>query len=129
MVKDVQIYIYWVKKNTCLGILKKEEIRDKDHATGLKEGGGIEMSIYSAFHIRDARSLRFEYSPCHGVLQQFGTFSFLQYSNVALIQSHQSRSNAKRHVALRRYFPSHTAWTYVVHYEGSRVNGSIVNES
>jgi len=23
----------------------------------LKEGGGIEMSIYSAFHIRDARSL------------------------------------------------------------------------
>ena len=25
--------------------------------TGLKEGGGIEISIYSAFHIRDARSL------------------------------------------------------------------------
>jgi len=29
----------------------------------LKEGGGIEMSNYSAFHIRDARSLRFEYIP------------------------------------------------------------------
>ena len=28
-----------------------------DNEIGLKEGGGIEMSIYSAFHIRDARSL------------------------------------------------------------------------
>ena len=34
-----------------------------DNEIGLKEGGGIEMSIYSAFHIRDARSLRFEYLP------------------------------------------------------------------
>ena len=25
-----------------------EEIRDKDHATGLKEGEGVEMSNYSA---------------------------------------------------------------------------------
>jgi len=29
---------------------KIEKIRGKDYATGLKEGGGIEMSIYSAFH-------------------------------------------------------------------------------
>ena len=50
-------YIYWVKKKTCLGSFRIEEIRDKDNETGLKEGGGIEMSIYSAFHIRDARSL------------------------------------------------------------------------
>jgi len=34
-----------------------EEIRDKDNETGLKEGGGIEMSNYSAFHMLDARSL------------------------------------------------------------------------
>ena len=40
---------------TCLGVLDREE-RDKDNETGMKEGGGIEMSNYSAFHIRDARS-------------------------------------------------------------------------
>ena len=39
-----------------MGCFRIEEIRDKDNETGLKEGGGIEMSIYSAFHIRDARS-------------------------------------------------------------------------
>ena len=54
-VKDVQIYLYGLKK-TCLGILERGN-RDKDNETGLKEGGGIEMSNYSAFHIRDARSL------------------------------------------------------------------------
>ena len=56
MVKDVKIYIYWVKKDL-FGCFRIEEIREKDNETGLKEGGGIEMSIYSAFHIRDARSL------------------------------------------------------------------------
>ena len=35
------------------GCFRIEEIRDQDNETGLKEGGGIEMSIYSAFHIRD----------------------------------------------------------------------------
>ena len=35
-------------KKTCLGCFRIEEIRDKDNETGLKEGGGIEMSIYSA---------------------------------------------------------------------------------
>ena len=59
-VKDVKIYIYWVKKKTCLGVLERGD-RDNDNETGLKEGGGIEMSIYSAFHIRDARSLRLKY--------------------------------------------------------------------
>ena len=54
-----KIYVDWVKKRTCLGVLDIEEIRDNDNATGLKEGGVIEMSIYSAFHIRDARSLSF----------------------------------------------------------------------
>ena len=54
MVKDVK-YIYWVKKKTCLGVLDRGD-HDKDNETGLKEEGGIEMSIYSAFHIRDARS-------------------------------------------------------------------------
>ena len=43
-------------KKTCLGVLDREE-RKKYNETGLKEGGVIEMSIYSAFHIRDARSL------------------------------------------------------------------------
>ena len=34
-------------KKTCLGVLDRGD-RDKDNETGLKEGGGIEMSIYSA---------------------------------------------------------------------------------
>jgi hypothetical protein len=49
VVKDVQIYLYTLKKEL-FGYFKIEEIRDKDNETGLKEGGGIEMSIYSAFH-------------------------------------------------------------------------------
>ena len=40
-----------------MGDFRIEEIRDQDNETGLKEGGGIEMSIYSAFHLRDACSL------------------------------------------------------------------------
>ena len=39
-----KIYIDWVKKKTCLGVLDIEEIRDKDNATGLEERGGVEMS-------------------------------------------------------------------------------------
>ena len=46
-VKRCQIYFIGLKK-TCLGVFRIEEIRDKDYATGLEEGGGIEMSIYSA---------------------------------------------------------------------------------
>ena len=51
---------YWVRKRL-FGCFRIDEIRDKDNETGLKEGGGIEMSIYSAFHIRDARSLSLKY--------------------------------------------------------------------
>ena len=50
-------YNYWVKKRLVWVVFDIEEIRDKNNETGLKEGRGIEMSIYSAFHIRDARSL------------------------------------------------------------------------
>ena len=42
MVKDVKIYLYGLKK-TCLGVLERGD-RDKNDATGLKEGRGIEMS-------------------------------------------------------------------------------------
>ena len=56
MVKEFKIHFIYVKK-TFLGVLDRRE-RDKYNETGLKEGGGIEMSNYSAFHIRDARSLR-----------------------------------------------------------------------
>ena len=41
------MYFIELKKKTCLGVLNRGE-RDKDYATGLKEGGGIEISIYSA---------------------------------------------------------------------------------
>ena len=41
---------------TCLGVLDRGE-RGDGNGTGLKQREGIEMSIYSAFHIRDARSL------------------------------------------------------------------------
>ena len=54
MVKDEK-NVDNVKIQTCLGVLDRRK-RDKDNETGLKEEGGIEMSIYSAFHIRDARS-------------------------------------------------------------------------
>ena len=53
MVKKSNIFIGL--KKTCLGVLDRGE-RNKSNETGLKEGGGIKMSIYSAFHIRDARS-------------------------------------------------------------------------
>ena len=53
MVKKLNILIGL--KMTCLGILDRGD-REKDNETGLKEGGVIEMSNYSAFHIRDARS-------------------------------------------------------------------------
>ena len=35
---------YWVKKKTCFGCFRIEEIREKNNETGLKEGGGIKMS-------------------------------------------------------------------------------------
>ena len=63
MVKDVKIYLYGLKK-TCLGVLDRGD-RDKDSETGFKEGGGIKMSIYSAFHIRDACSLSLLYFTYH----------------------------------------------------------------
>ena len=45
-----KIYFYWVKKKkTCLGVFRiEEDTQTKDKETGLKEGGGIEMSNYSA---------------------------------------------------------------------------------
>ena len=69
MVKDVKIYnIFIGLKKELFGCFRTEEIRDKDNETGLNEGGGIEMSIYSAFHIRDC-SLSFAFeiltvAPC-----------------------------------------------------------------
>jgi hypothetical protein len=42
---------------TCLGVLDREE-RSDDNGTSLKEGGGIEMSIYSAsIYVMHAPSL------------------------------------------------------------------------
>ena len=40
-------YIYCVKIDL-FGCFRIEEIRDNDNETSLKEGGGREMSIYSA---------------------------------------------------------------------------------
>ena len=37
---------------TCLGVLERGEQGD-DNVISVKEGGGIEMSIYSAFHKRE----------------------------------------------------------------------------
>ena len=64
VVKDVKIYIYWVKKKDLFGCFRIEEIRDKDNATGLKEGGGIEMSttVLSIYAIARS-SFAFEYLP------------------------------------------------------------------
>ena len=46
-------------KKTCLGVLDRGD-REKDNETGLKEGGGIEMST-TVLHSRAAPSL--EYLP------------------------------------------------------------------
>ena len=47
-----------LKKRLVWVVLDIEEIRDKDNATGLKEGGGIEMSNYSAsIHYNDNYNL------------------------------------------------------------------------
>jgi hypothetical protein len=51
---NIYMYIYWVKKKTCLGVLDRGD-RGKDNETGLKEEGGIKIEIYSA-SIRDACS-------------------------------------------------------------------------
>ena len=48
-------YIDWVKKRLVWCVLRIEEIRAKDYETGLKEGGGIEMST-TVSTLRDARS-------------------------------------------------------------------------
>ena len=49
VVKDDKMLIT-LKKKTCLGVLETGE-RDNDNEISLKEEGGIEMSIYCAFHI------------------------------------------------------------------------------
>ena len=53
MAKESNIFIGL--KKTCLGVLDRGE-RDKYNETGLKEGGGIEMST-TVLHSRTAPSL------------------------------------------------------------------------
>ena len=47
---------YWIKKEL-FGFFRIEKIRDKDNATGLKEGGGLDIRNYSAPFA--CRSIRF----------------------------------------------------------------------
>ena len=63
--KRCQNIFIWVKKDL-FGCFRIEEIRDNDNETGLKEGGGIEMST-TVLPLRDARSLRLNthLSPFH----------------------------------------------------------------
>ena len=57
-------YIYWVKKKNLFGLFQNQRrYVNKDNATILNKGGGIEMSTTVLFHIRDARSLRLKYIP------------------------------------------------------------------
>ena len=61
MVKESNIFIGL--KKTCLGVLDRGN-RNKDNETGLKKGGGIEMST-AVLPLRDARSLSLcIYLPC-----------------------------------------------------------------
>ena len=48
--------MYWVKKDL-FGCLQNRGDHNNDNETGLKEGGGIEMST-TVLPLRDARSLR-----------------------------------------------------------------------
>jgi hypothetical protein len=54
--KRCQIYFIGLKK-TCLGVLERGE-RDKDHATGMQEGGGIKI-LTTVLHSRAAPSLKY----------------------------------------------------------------------
>ena len=61
-------YIYWVKKDL-FGCFRIEEIRDKNNATGLKEGGVIKMST-TVLSLRDSRSPSLdEYLPMFHLFQ------------------------------------------------------------
>ena len=40
--------MYCVKKKDLFGCFQNREERDNDNETGLKEGGGMEISYYSA---------------------------------------------------------------------------------
>ena len=55
MVKKVSNIFIWVKKNL-FGCFTIKETHDNDNETGLKEGGGIEIST-TVLPLRDARSL------------------------------------------------------------------------
>jgi hypothetical protein len=57
VVKESNIF-YSVKKDL-FGCFRIEEACNKDNETGLKKGGGIEMSI-AVLPLRDARSLSLE---------------------------------------------------------------------
>ena len=54
-------------KKTCLGVLDRGE-RDKDNETGLKEGGGIEMST-TVLHSR-CSLLRLKYLPFSSTIKK-----------------------------------------------------------
>ena len=60
MVKRCQNIFYWVKKRLGWVVFRIEEIRDKHNETGLKEGGGIEMSttVLSIYAIARSLSLK-----------------------------------------------------------------------
>ena len=83
MVKRCQ-NMNWVKKDL-FGCFRIEEIRDKDNETGLKEGGGIEMSTTVLFHIRDARSpsllnvLTIHSRRDSSILGFFGSYHFTKF--------------------------------------------------
>ena len=70
MVKDVKIYFIGLKKEL-FGCFRIEEIRDKGNETGLKEGGVIEMSIYSASIYAMHALFRFEYLPTSSLVPGF----------------------------------------------------------
>ena len=57
---NIFIFVKTLKKDL-FGCFKIKKIRDKDNATGLKEGGGIEMST-TVLPLRDARSIRFVFT-------------------------------------------------------------------
>ena len=61
MVKESNIF-YWVKKDL-FGCFTIEEIRGKDNETGLKKGGGIEMSTTVLSIYAMLALFRFEYLP------------------------------------------------------------------
>ena len=111
--------MYWVKKDL-FGCFRMKEIRDKDNETGLKEGGEIEMSIYSAsIHYNDNYNYYYSdtiyisndnYNLVYSDKSKFQLFEFLVYTVWACLKGMTPYNTLKEESSrIRHYDNSYSA--------------------